>query len=614
MRRSLGAPSAHDLVLAAACGDTTSAPPAANGSAPAAATAAPTYGSWGANIARSDKVAGSSQWVKDPSFGWAEFWPAAQPAATVDGKVIGVPAVIGHRAVTDDGAMFVDDLANAKKARPTIEKYPQLSPAVADAIVGALLGKAEPEAALRDAAETVDGLLGAPVMRTKGGRPMRKVILGAVTLATVAVAAACGGGGDAKTTQTTPLAGGSTAVATGGGKVEITVWHGQVDIAAKAIDAAIAEFNASHPNIVVKSDTGGVTADHLLEKVETALAADSEPDISYLFGSQLAGISSSDKVADLTDVVKDPSWNWSDFWPAAQDAVTVDGKVRAIPALIDDFGVIYNKKLFAEKGLAEPTADWSWDDFRAAAKALTDSGKGQFGANYPIDASEDTAIRFIWMLWQQGGDLLSADNKEATFAGPEGVAALETWRAMAIDDRSIYLDVENAGKSEQLFNAGKIGMFVTGPWELAVVQEAKIDYGAQILPGTNGDHTTMPGPDVWVVYNKSPERAAAAAEFLKWFTGAEQNAKWGLATGSLPIRAETAKQPGFDSFYTTYPGNEVFVANLANAKKAKPRVKALPKIFESVGNAIVATLLGKAKPDEALSSAADETNGFLAAP
>lgn len=422
----------------------------------------------------------------------------------------------------------------------------------------------------------------------------------------VVLLAACGGG--ASTPGTAPTTGGAGSAA----PVEITLWHGQVDVAQKTLDAMVADFNTSHPKIVVKTDSGGTTTDNMLEKVQAALAADAAPDISYLYGSQLAQLVATGKVADLTAEVKEPSWAWSDFWPAMQDGVVVDGKVRGIPSAIGDFAVIYNKSLLAAKGIAEPTSDWTWSDFRAVALKATDKAAGTFGTGFPVDGSEDTAVRFLYKLWQGGGDLLNADNTSATFNTPAGVTALETYRAMAVDDRSMYLDAQNAGKIEQLFNAGKIAFFVTGPWELETVTAAKIDYGTQVLPGTNGDHTTTAGTDSWVVYDHGPARKAAAATFLKWLTQPAQDARWALATGSLPLRSTTVSDPGFASFYTTYPGNDLFVKNLANAKRAKPRTTALPEVFTAVGKAVSAVLLGHGDAKAALDGAAQQANAALA--
>ena len=57
---------------------------------------------------------------------------------------------------------FVNNLANAKKARPVTAKYPQISQAIGQAVQAVLLGKAQPNAALDQAAGKVDSILRTP--------------------------------------------------------------------------------------------------------------------------------------------------------------------------------------------------------------------------------------------------------------------------------------------------------------------------------------------------------------------------------------------------------------------------------------------------------------------
>jgi multiple sugar transport system substrate-binding protein len=54
---------------------------------------------------------------------------------------------------------FVDNEANALKARPVIPVYNEVSQAMGQAIQAVLLGKAEPQQALDDAAQQVDDTL-----------------------------------------------------------------------------------------------------------------------------------------------------------------------------------------------------------------------------------------------------------------------------------------------------------------------------------------------------------------------------------------------------------------------------------------------------------------------
>ena len=235
----------------------------------------------------------------------------------------------------------------------------------------------------------------------------------------------------------------------------------------------------------------------------------------------------------------------------------------------------------------EPTADWTWDDFQAAAKALTDASKQQFGFAFPIDASEDTVWHYDAMLWEAGGDILNADNTQAAFNSEAGVQALTTLQTMAVTDQSVFLDQQNVGKIDQLFNAGKIGMLVTGPWALSSYPD--VNYGVQIMPMyEGGSHATIAGPDMWVMFDNGDGRGDAAWQFMTWFTAAEQVKQDSMTSGHLPIRNSVVDEPGFlDEFDAKFPGEGLFAENLANVTKARPVITSYDQISQIMGTAVV---------------------------
>ncbi len=55
--------------------------------------------------------------------------------------------------------VFAQNLVNVKKARPSIATYPQISQAIGNAVTSVVLGKAEPQQALDDAAQQADTFL-----------------------------------------------------------------------------------------------------------------------------------------------------------------------------------------------------------------------------------------------------------------------------------------------------------------------------------------------------------------------------------------------------------------------------------------------------------------------
>jgi multiple sugar transport system substrate-binding protein len=68
------------------------------------------YGSWAANIAKSPKTVDLSEFIKrDAStFNWNDFWPSERKAATVNGKVVGFPALVDNLALVYNKKMFAD--------------------------------------------------------------------------------------------------------------------------------------------------------------------------------------------------------------------------------------------------------------------------------------------------------------------------------------------------------------------------------------------------------------------------------------------------------------------------------------------------------------------------
>jgi multiple sugar transport system substrate-binding protein len=394
------------------------------------------------------------------------------------------------------------------------------------------------------------------------------------------------------------------------GKTQVMIWNGWVGVEGKAYAQLVAKYSKSHPDVDVS--VLNVNQDYALQKLSTAVRGGSPPDISYLYGSWAPNIATVPSLVDLSSTVKQPSVNWSDFYPGERKVATVGTKVVGIPALVDNLAIVYNKKLFTAAGVSPPSADWTWDDFRAAAKKLTDPSMKQFGWSMPANDSEDTVWHWEAMLWEAGGQILNADNTKAAFDSPQGLQAMTMLKDMAVTDKSVYLDTTNS-KYTELFNAGKIAMLVTGPWDLSGLHVAT---GVQIMPsfaGSTAGHQTIAGPDNWVVFDNGSARKKAALDFLTWLTAPAQVQTFSLQTGDLPTRSSVAQNSTVTSkMNAKLPGVKTFIDNLSNVKNARPQIPEYPKISLALSNAIVGVMLGKVEPQAALDQAAAATNSALA--
>jgi multiple sugar transport system substrate-binding protein len=395
------------------------------------------------------------------------------------------------------------------------------------------------------------------------------------------------------------------------GSGPIQIWEGWTGTEATAYAHLVAEYEAEHPGVKVSSLY--VNNDDTLQKVLTAVRGGSMPDIAYLYGSWAPNVAQIPQVVNLTQVVKQPGVNWDDFFAGERDVATVNGKVIGIPALVDNLAVVYNKKLFAQAGLPLPGPNWTWTQFEADAQKLTNASVKQYGTAYVTPGTEDTVWHWEALLWEAGGQLLTPDNKKAAFDSAAGLQSLETLRTMAVTDKSMYLDPTDSAYAN-LFNSGKIGMLVTGPWDLSGFPN--VDYGVQVMPsypGADGGHQTISGPDNWVIFNNGSAQVSAAEQFLLWLTAPAQVKYFSMKTGDLPTRESVAGQPSVvKAMDASLPGDAAFVANLSEVKQARPQITMYPKISTVLGNMIVSVLLGQSQPQAALTSAAAQVNADLA--
>ncbi|MCA0295193.1 MAG: extracellular solute-binding protein [Actinobacteria bacterium] len=437
-------------------------------------------------------------------------------------------------------------------------------------------------------------------------RPPSAVVVAAGTAAILALAG-CGSPSAPASSPATPAAVDTTT------PVALTWWTGQSDDAEQLLEKMAADFHTLHPNVTITTSSGASSTEELLQKLSAGFASGTYPNISYAYGSWASELESSGKTQDITSLVADPSVTWDEFPSAARSMVRPTGaKTIGFPAVVASLALIYNKTVFDGAGVGYPNENWSWDDFRTAAKALTNASTQTYGYAYSVSGSEETTWQFWPHLWQRGGSILADDETTVGFASPEGAAALDFLRAMAVDDKSVYLDQTDT-KAAQLFANDRIGMITSGPWQLYDLHTAKTNYGVTILPGTNGDHQTVSGADAWVLMDSPDDNADHwAFEFTKWLTDPAQDLRWNVAYGNLPLRSSEETSPEFVAQVTSLPGLDVMAANNVNAHQARPTVPGYVGLSEAIGSAISHVLQGDGSSADALAEAAKKADQALA--
>ncbi|MFI7129410.1 ABC transporter substrate-binding protein [Nonomuraea sp. NPDC050153] len=248
-----------------------------------------------------------------------------------------------------------------------------------------------------------------------------------------------------------------------GGKGTITVWMKKqlIDGQNTAFTDRVKEYGKAK-NVDVKVEV--IAYEDFYPKWAAALESGNVPDVSF-FGYQEIGQFYSQKVLrDVTSLegkIEQANGKISD---TLKKPVTFGGAMYGIPAWSETQVLIYRKDLLEAKGVT--AAPKTWDEFRADAAKVTDTGKGVYGAG--IGYGQKNSDAEFWtraVAWSYGGSLDAAP-QEAAAAQPANVQAANFIKGV-FDDRSAPPDALNwddagnnrsylSGQSAMVFNAGSL--------------------------------------------------------------------------------------------------------------------------------------------------------------
>ncbi|MEJ9220094.1 ABC transporter substrate-binding protein [Paenibacillus glucanolyticus] len=196
-----------------------------------------------------------------------------------------------------------------------------------------------------------------------------------------------------------------------GGKVEIQLWSSATAENAKPIENAIAKFNESQDDIVVKTLSN---QDH--QKQLTAISGGSAPDIIVTQWNNIGPWSAAGAVQSLEEFIKRDGYDTSQIIPAALDRMKVNHEIFGLPISMSMANkLFYNKQAFEEAGLTAPPE--TLEELFAYAKKLTKKdAKGNitqmgFIPDYPWIDNVFWPIIFNGS-WDDGSGKLTA-NQEA---------------------------------------------------------------------------------------------------------------------------------------------------------------------------------------------------------
>lgn len=315
-------------------------------------------------------------------------------------------------------------------------------------------------------------------------------------------------------------------------KGHVTLTYAMWDQDSKAAEQkVIAAFEKANPNISVKIEL--TPWDQYWQKLQAATTGGTTADVFWMETRNFPLYASSRILLPLSKLIASSKLNMKNFSKPVVASVQYKGVQYTIPRDDNLIGLWYNKKLFDAAGVSYPTANWTWDDVKAAAAKLTDPAKGIYGiaaAPYPQFTYYDT-------IFQAGGRVLSPNGKSAAINTPEGAAGLKFWADLVQSGSSPSMQQMTDTSPTEAFLSGKIAMDYLGNWMVASLSQGQVgkDIDVQVLPRGTRRATTELGLS-YGIYAKS-KHVAEAWKFLKFMAGPQASlirAKMGIPTAYKP--------------------------------------------------------------------------------
>lgn len=288
-------------------------------------------------------------------------------------------------------------------------------------------------------------------------------------------------------------------------KTTITVWHAYRGKEEAALKKVVDAYNAQGGEIEIK--LLGIPYDAFADKITAAIPRAKGPDL-FIFAHDRIGDWAARQVIEpvdfwLTDEIRGA------YLPPTLDALTYDDAVYGLPMAFKSVALYYNPALV-------PKAPATTDEMIALAKAATDAGKKQFGLVY------ENANFYYQLAWMQGfGGRVFNKRGRPTLDSDEVIASLDFARALA-KDHGIMPEEISATLVTSLFNQGKAGMVISGPWFMGEI-ESGVKY--QIAPLPTISATGKPARPALtaeaIIMSAKTAHKKEAFEVMQYLTGPE---------------------------------------------------------------------------------------------
>lgn len=335
-------------------------------------------------------------------------------------------------------------------------------------------------------------------------------------------------------------AAGCTGASARAGESELRVWAFGAE--GEALAPLVAEFERANPGVHVRMQQIPWTAAH--EKLLTAFVGGALPDVAQLGNTWIPEFSALDALAPLDSLVASDTLAVprGDYFPGVWATNVVDGVLYGVPWYVDTRVLFYRTDLLRRAGVLSPPT--TWQALRDAAERVK---RIQPAGAFPILMPLDEWAQPVIFALQQGAPLLADRGTRGAFRDPRFRRGFEFYVGLFHDGLAPALANTQISNVYQEFEAGRVAMYVTGPWNVGQFRARLPDslqqsWATAPLPGPDSGGVSLAGGSSMVIMRRSPNRALAW-RFITFVSDPARQARFYEKTGDLPARRSAWETP-----------------------------------------------------------------------
>lgn len=416
----------------------------------------------------------------------------------------------------------------------------------------------------------------------------KAVAVGLVALMSVGLAAGCGNKGESSS-----------------GKTELTfgIWD---ENQRPAMEAMVEAYEKEHEDVDITIQLTPYKGGEYWTKLEAAATGGKAPDVFWINVLHADAYVEGGILADLTDAIAESDIN-DNFPKALLDNYVRDGVNYAVPKDFDTNALWYNKEMFDAAGVAYPTNDMTYDEFKQLCidlQAKLPEGVKAFAC--PVDFQ----TWYYQTVYANGGWILNDDATETGYMDPKTQAGIQCW--IDLIDAGVTPSASALAETtaDAMFSGKQIAMNFAGSYmvpEYTSNEEVKDVIDCVEIPTFNGVEANCINGLGYAVFEGSKNKEAAI-DFAIWLGSADAQKIQG-ETGVV-ISARTDAQHYFADANSQY--NLAAYTNHSDIAYPLPVCTKAAELYDLEATWITKAYTGEMSLADACAGLKEEADALLA--